>query len=366
MRIKRYGYFVLGFAFLFGIITVFSQSNGFSTDTSILTMELSIKEGYKANPNFTLNASYPTVPDQLGIYIMKTPNVSTESAKKLAESILRPNVVEDGSTYSLAAPESYVSVDKESGAETVILDVPGLSGPVESRKAGMPSEDKIKQNADAFAAENNLLPEGYEYSGISYLTRQEIREGGELGAVEPITASVKYGRTLQGLNIVGPGSSICVLLRLDGTPLGYIKISREIGAETARSSVRAPGQQETMADEEPTYELMTPEEAFQKLQERGLTSEIANVETATVDNMYLAYYESEPGKKQVETEPIYVFEGIATGPGGSVPYTEFMYALKERNARSPSQIEPVGAGMERGIDESQAPKGEKDPELMQR
>lgn len=368
MKINKYTYLVLGFAALFGIFIFSSQVSGFSADTNVLNMEIPMKEGYNANPTFTLTTDYPTVPDQLGIYSMETPAVNAESTKKLAESKLKkkasaPNVVEDETSYSVVTSESYVSVDKKSGAETVILDVPGLSA---SRKNGLPSEDKLKQNADAYVTENNLLPEGYEYSGTSYITRQEVSEEGALGAVEQITGIVSYGRTLEGLKIVGPGSSICVLEGEDGAILGYTKVSRIIGTKMAKSSVKAPEKLKTMADKRATFELFTPEEAFKMLQERGMTSEIANVDTATVDKMYLAYYESEPNKKQVVAEPIYVFEGIATGPGGSVPYTEYMYALKDKNAKAPSQISDKQAekGKERKTDEPPAPKGEKDPELI--
>jgi hypothetical protein len=269
-------------------------------------------------------------------------------------------VVDLGDAFSLATAESYVSVDKTSAAETVILNVPSLAA---SRKAALPSEDVLKQKANAYAAENNLLPEGYQYSGMSYLTRQEIGQGGVQGPVEQITGIAKYSRTIDGLAVEGPGSTICVLLGEGGQPLGYTKVSRNIGAKIAVSSVKAPGLLKTMAAEEKTFDLLSPEEAFQMLQERGMTTEIADVNTATVDKMYLAYYEAEPDKKQEETEPVYVFEGTATGPGGSVQYKEFMYALRMKNAKAPFEMPSPTKAKERKADEPMT-AGTKDPELL--
>jgi len=414
MKIGKYSYLVLGLATLLGLFAVATQNFGFCTDASILTMELSQKEGANAKPTFTLQTSLPTVPEKLWIYSMSVPTVSIESTKKLAESRLKvaptklaeistptlakintpsgisssrlktqaapeskleatpvarldttklqtlDQVVDLGTTISLATAESYVSVDKTSAAETVILNVPSLAA---SRKAALPSEDVLKQKADAYAAANNLLPEGYQYSGMSYLTRQEIGQGGVQGPVEQITGIAKYSRTIDGLVVEGPGSTICVMLGEGGQPLGYTKVSRNIGAKIAESSVKAPGLLKTMATEEKTFELLTPEEAFQMLQERGMTTEIADVNTATVDKMYLAYYEAEPDKKQVETEPVYVFEGTATGPGGSVQYKEFMYALRIKNAKAPFEMSSPAKAKERKADEPMT-AGTKDPELL--
>jgi hypothetical protein len=370
MKTSKYVYLVLGFAAFLGVIAVANQIDGFCTDTSILTMEIPHMEGYKSHPNFTLQTSFPTVPDELGIYSMTIPLMSVESTKKLAELKLKAahtkkavNVKDEGTAYSVATAETYVSVDKASAAETVLLDVPNLTAP---RKAGLPSQEIIKQKAGAYVQEYNLLPEGYQYSGLSYITIEELGEQGPVGTSKDITSIIKYSRKIQGLDVEGPGSSINVMQGEGGAPLGYIKVSRTIGSKIAKSSAKAPGLLKTMAATEKTFELLTPEEAFEKLQERGLTSEIANVDTATVDNMYLAYWESETGKKQVETEPIYVFKGTATGPGGSAQYTEFMYALKEKMAKSPSQVNEKQAakGKDRKANEPPLAKGEKDSELM--
>lgn len=269
-------------------------------------------------------------------------------------------VVDVGTAFSLATAESYVSVDKKSAAQTVILNVPSLTA---SRKAALPSANILKQKADAYAVENNLLPEGYQFSGMTYLTRQEIGEGGLKGPEERITGIAKYSRTIEGLPVEGPGSTICVMLGENGEPLGYTKVSRNIGAKIAESSLKAPGLLKTMAAEDKTYELLSPEEAFNMLQDRGMTTEIADVNTATVDKMYLAYYEAEPDKKQDETEPVYVFEGTATGPGGSVQYKEYMYALKLKNGKAPFEMPSPTKAKERKADEPMT-AGTKDPELL--
>jgi len=399
----------MGLAILLGVFAVVTQNSGFFTDTSILTMELPAKEGFGTTPTFSLQTSLPTVPDKLGIYSMSVPTVNIEAAKKLAETKLKiaptkladvsvptgiaakrlvtqqaptarvletpiakldtakldtsklqalDQVVDMGSILSFSTAESYVSLDKKSAAETVILNVPGLTA---SRKAALPSANVLKQKADAFAAENNLLPDGYQYSGMSYITRQQVGESGVQGPEERITGIAKYTRTIDGLAVEGPGSTICVMLGEGGDALGYTKVSRNIGAKIADSSLTAPGMLKTMAANEKTYELLSPEDAFKRLQERGMTTEIADVQTATIDKMYLAYYEAEPDKEQDETEPVYVFEGTATGPEGSVEYKEYMYALKIRDAKAPFEMPSPTKAAERKAGEMGI-EGQKDPE----
>jgi hypothetical protein len=407
MKISRYAYLVLGLAALLGVFAAINQNSGFCTDTSILTMELPVKEGFGTMPTFTLQASLPTVPDKLGIYSMSIPGVTAESTQNLATSrwklsrealanIQVPStatarlkiqaapmttmpgaarttaasldtaklqalnqVVDVGTAFSLATADSYVSVDKKSAAETVMLNVPSLTA---DRKAPLPPQSVLKQKADAYATENNLLPPGYKYAGTSYITKHTLNAEGKVEKVEQITAITKYTRDIDGLPVEGAGSTICVIEGEDGNPLGYTKVSRNIGAKIADSSITAPGVLKTMAANEKTYELMSPEDALKKLQERGMTTEIADVETATVDKMYLAYYEAEPDKQQDETEPVYVFEGTATGPGGSVEYKEYMYALKIKNAEAPFQMASPTKAAERTAGEK-GTEGEKDPEV---
>jgi len=405
MKISRYAYLVLGFAALLGVFAAINQNSGFCTDTSILTMELPVKEGFGTNPTFALQASLPTVPDKLAIYSMSAPGVTAESAKNLATARLKisrdaiskiqvpstalgrlkvqaapmtmtgaakttaagldtaklqalDQVVDVGTAFSLATADSYVSVNKKSAAETVMLNVPSLTA---DRKAPLPSESVLKQKADAYAAENDLLPPGYKYAGTSYITKHTLNAEGQVEKVEKVTAIAKYTRDIDGLPVEGAGSTICVIEGDEGNPLGYTKVSRNIGAKIADSSVTAPGRLRTMAASEKTYELMSPEDAYKKLQERGMTSEIADVETATVDKMYLAYYEAEPDKQQDETEPVYVFEGTATGPSGSTEYKEYMYALKIKNAEAPFQMPSPTKATERKAGEKGV-EGQKDPE----
>jgi hypothetical protein len=400
MKISRYAYLVIGLAALLGVFAVANQNSGFSTDTSILTMELPQKEGLNAKPTFTLNTALPTVPDKVGIYGMSSEAVTADSTKNLAAAKLKvskeaitkvqvpsatvaskellikaaPVTMEAakttaasldltklqakdvGTAFAIATAESYVSMSKESAAETVMLNVPGLTA---DRKAALPSESALKQKADEYAAANNLLPSGYNYEGTGYIEKVTLNAQGGIEKVEQVTGIVKYTRNIGGLPVEGPGSTISVTLGEGGEALGYTKISRNIGTKLADSSVTAPGLLKTMATGEKTYELMTPEDAYKKLQENGLTTEIANVDTATVDKMYLAYFEGDPTKKQTETEPVYVFEGTATGPGGSTQYKETIYALKAKNAKAPFEMASPTKAAERKAGEkgAEAKKG---------
>lgn len=437
---NKYVYLIFGMVALIGAYAYFSQGedSGFCTDTSILTMELPVKEGgYSANPTFTLETQLPTIPDTVGIYKLASPIVTQEYTRSLADiridkvlasplidivmrpslqvvtpiiavskynqlgkvgilpsgserlavqaapelaaapltqaakvsgSALMQNSIQDiGSAFTLTTETSYLAVDKVSGAESVMFD---KAASLTERKAALPSEDVLKQNADTFVTQANLLPDGYQYSGMSYLMRQMLSQNGPQGGIDKVLGIAKYSRTIDGIPVEGAGSTVYVMLGDEGKVLGYNKVSRNIGDKIAVSSQTllktqaanpltlnvvdnkmATELQQTLPlarvdrfvavdlVQANPYELLSPEEAFTLLQQRGLTTEISNVDTATVTDMHLAYYEAEGNKEQTVTEPIYVFSGVANGPGGATEYREIMSALKAKAGRSPFQVD---------------------------
>ena len=411
------GIFIVLGAYVYALQTPDSE---FCTDTSILTMKLPVKEGIDAKPTFSMKTSLPTVPDAMGIYTLSKPTVTADSVKQKANLVLSKqtvnpsliknvaltqvqtkaftpvqklsptalkastspdtqvaatnpaakvnlNMVNDlGSTFTFETETAYLAVDKSSGAESVSLDT---QASLSERKTALPDESVLKQNADTFVSQNNILPEGYQYAGMTYLNRQKLGQNGPEGAVEKVLGVAKYTRTIQGIPVEGAGSTVCVMLGDEGKVQGYNIVSRTLGQQIAVASPTAlsaglstagikrrlekvnattavanPVLQTgintvqinpNVAASQKPYQLLSPEEAFAKLQERGLTTEIADVSTATVTDMYLAYYESEGNQEQTETEPIYVFKGVATGPGGTTEYKEIMYALASKAGKAP-------------------------------
>ena len=276
-----------------------------------------------------------------------------------------------GSAYTLTTDTSYLAVDKVSGAESVLFD---KRASLTERKESLPSEDILKQNADAFVSQTNLLPAGYKFTGMSYLMRQMLSQKGPEGAVEKVMGVAKYSRTIDGIPVEGAGSTIYVMLGEEGKVIGYNKVSRNLGERIAVSSqallktqavdtqaVRTVNSSMTAKltpsrlistvrlAQTNTYELLSPEEAFSLLKQRGLTTEISNMDTATITDMHLAYYEAEGNKQQNDTEPIYVFSGIASGPGGSTEYKEIMSALKVKAGKSPFQMDSILQNLARGL-----------------
>ncbi|MCX6669975.1 MAG: hypothetical protein NTV25_09285 [Methanothrix sp.] len=283
------------------------------------------------------------------------------------------NTVQDiGSAYTLTTDTSYLAVDKVSGAESVLFD---KLASLTERKAALPSEDILKQNADAFVSQTDLLPAGYQFTGMSYLMRQMLGQNGPEGATEKVMGVAKYSRTIEGIPVEGAGSTIYVMLGDEGKVLGYNKVSRDLGEKIAVSSQALLKTQAAVTQPSRTvnnqlsssplakidersavslvqtnpYELLSPEEAFNLLKQRGLTTEISNVDTATVTDMHLAYYEAEGNKQQTDIEPIYVFSGVANGPGGSTEYKEIMSALKVKAGRSPFQMDSIPQNLVRDL-----------------
>jgi hypothetical protein len=329
MKISGYTYLLVGLSLLIvacGLIP--NQEPGFCTDSSILTMTLPEKEGFDTTPEFVLEARLPDVPETLGIYAVETPDVTRAYAADVAKSKGAEGDVQDqGSTFVVLNEEQYVSVEKASGAETFLLDYTNAF--VDPERA-LPNADVLRRNADAYASQNSLLPDGYRYAGMSFLTRQQLSERGPTGQAQNVMGIAKYSRTLEDLPVEGAGSTVTVLLGDGGQVQGYTKVSRNIGERMAVAST-TPGR----ADR--TYELLVPSDAFNLLREKGLTTEIADVDKAVVTDVHLAYYETSGDERQDMTEPIYVFRGYATGPDGQVEFQEYMYALKTKAGSTPFQ-----------------------------
>lgn len=353
MKISGYTYLLVGLFLVIGAFAVIpNQDPGFCTDSSILTMTLSEKEGFDTTPSFALEAKLPEVPETLGIYALKSPDVTRAYAVEVAGAKGAKGEVQDrGSNYVILNEEQYVSVEKASGAETLFLDYKNAFGDPEK---GLPNADALKRNADAYANLNRLLPDGYQYAGMSFLTRQQLSERGPTGRAENVMGIAKYSRTLEDLPVEGAGSTVTVLLGDGGKVQGYTKVSRNIGERMALAST-TPGR----ADR--TYELLVPNDAFNMLREKGLTTEIADVDKAVVTDVHLAYYETSGDERQDMTEPIYVFSGYATGPDGQVEFQEYMYALKTKAGSTPFQQPDRSKAVDRGSVQEPS-RGTKDAE----
>ncbi len=353
MKISGYTYLLVGLFLVIGACALIpNQDPGFCTDSSILTMTLPQEEGFDTTPEFVLEAKLPEVPDALGIYALKSPDVTRAYAVEVAGSKGAKGEVQDqGSNFVILSQDQYVSVEKASGAETLFLDYKNAFADPEK---GLPDANVLKRTADAYASQNRLLPEGYQYAGMSFLTRQQLSERGPTGRAENMMGIAKYSRTLEGLPVEGAGSTVTVLLGDGGTAQGYTKVSRNIGERMAVAST-TPGR----ADR--TYELLVPSDAFNLLRERGLTTEIADVEKAVVTDVHLAYYETSGDERQDVTEPIYVFMGYATGPDGEVEFQEYMYALKTKAGSTPFAQPDRSKAVDRGSVQEPG-KGTKDAE----
>ncbi len=353
MKISGYTYLLAGLSLVIVACALIpSQEPGFCTDSSILTMTLPEKEGFDTTPEFVLEARLPEVPDALGIYALKSPDVTRAYAVEVTGSKGAKGEVQDqGANFVILSEDQYVSVEKASGAETLLLDYKNAFADPEK---GLPDANVLKRTADAYASQNRLLPDGYQYAGMSFLTRQQLSERGPTGRAENVMGIAKYSRTLEGLPVEGAGSTVTVLLGDGGQAQGYTKVSRNIGERMAVAST-TPGSAAR------TYELLLPSDAFNMLREKGLTTEIADVDKAVVTDVHLAYYETSGDERQDVTEPIYVFSGYATGPDGQVEFQEYMYALKTKAASTPFAQPDRSKAVDRGSVQEPG-KGTKDAE----
>jgi|GEM_PF-3407353 len=361
MKIKKI-YLLLCMAILAvtcAISAVASLESGFCTDVSLLTMQLPEKEGLNARPSFELQAQIPKLPDSIGIYSMTSPTVNQDYVLRLAGSRLKggeqSRAVDQGDILAVQTATDYLSVEKASAAETLIFNYPSVFSDL---KGDLPQEDALKRNADAYLSSGGILPQGYQYKGTAYLTRQQVGKSGLEGVPMAMMGVASYSRTAEGLPVEGAGSSVQVLLGDGGTVLGHTKVSRNLG-ERIGTATTSP---QTSATGLRTFELLTPEDALKLLQQRGLSTEIADIDRAVITQFYLAYYEAEGSVKQDTMEPIYVFKGTASGKGGTTEFTEYMYALKAKAGSAPFEKQVRAPAVSRAAGEVSAAKGTKDAE----
>lgn len=188
----------------------------------------------KAGTNIVLKigTQEPKVPATVAVYRVKPLHLTEEVVLGLARKMGMPTegeIREEGGLVVYRAGDFSLEVYKASGAfwfmDTTRLLMPDELG------APIFSEAEARQICESYLIKFGLMPaEGAVFEGVHQVRDAAVGEGGNATHERVVETAVVFRRTVGGIPVVGPGSSIFVYLDNDGQVSGVYKNWREIEA----------------------------------------------------------------------------------------------------------------------------------------
>ncbi|HJH26025.1 MAG TPA: hypothetical protein C5S37_04445 [Methanophagales archaeon] len=158
----------------------------------------------------------------------------------------------------------------------------------------LPEKEDAKDIATAYLTEKGLLPEDAQVKMVvsDQLSRKNTSTG-EIVENSDTNLQVIFGRELDGVPVIGPGSKLKVYIGDGGEVIGVHKVWRKLEASG-------------------TTMIKSSNSAFEELKQGKGPSLPPGYDNVTIDKVYFAYYEEGPGEERDYLEPIWVFEGQAS------------------------------------------------------
>ena len=158
----------------------------------------------------------------------------------------------------------------------------------------LPEKDDAKDIATDYLTEKGLLPEDAQVKMVvsDQLSRKNTSTG-EIVENSDTNLQVIFGRELDGVPVIGPGSKLKVYIGDGGEVIGVHKVWRKLEASG-------------------TTMIKSSNSAFEALKQGEGVSLPPGYDNVTINKVYFAYYEEGPGEERDYLEPIWVFEGQAS------------------------------------------------------
>lgn len=248
-----------------------------------------------ANLKISLNTDLPALVEIVRYEVVQK-KIDDKTAKALAEQFgMSENIVPpEGDEYLKAADDSkklklriypegsitYHDFSKLWTLPKTALNLPG-------------KEDAIDIATD-YLTKKGLLPEDAHVKTVvsDQLSRKDTSTGEIIEKIDT-NLQVIFGRELNGVPVIGPGSKLKVYIGDGGEAIGVHKVWRKLEASG-------------------TTEIKSSKSAFEGLKQGNWGSLPPGYDTVTINKVYLAYYEEGPGVEQDYLEPVWVFEGHAS------------------------------------------------------
>ena len=158
----------------------------------------------------------------------------------------------------------------------------------------LPEKEDAKDIATNYLTEKGLLPEDAQVKMVvsDQLSRKNTSTG-EIVENSDTNLQVIFGRELDGVPVIGPGSKLKVYIGDGGEVIGVHKVWRKLEASG-------------------TTMIKSSNSAFEALKQGEGVSLPPGYDNVTINKVYFAYYEEGPGEERDYLEPIWVFEGQAS------------------------------------------------------
>jgi len=274
-------------------------------------------KGFHSTPLYVLNTTLPSAPDKLMVYISKRPEVEREEVALLAKRLgLTGNVSEVSDEFILTDGQYHFEVNKKSGRVAYTDASRWMIGNDKDKPSNLPSDDEAIDIARKFLIDKGLMPDDAVLCRVSHPRIVAINKTGDVIGVGFEDVKVSFTREVNGLPVVGAGSKIDVEVGGGGDVISVYKVWREY----------VPYKE---------FSIITPEEAFEKLKKVGIFTGIKDVETASIDKVYLGYYTKSASEEQTYLQPVYVFVGEAKGDNETRKFVQYIPAAPELGMELP-------------------------------
>ncbi len=243
---------------------------------------------------FEMVGSMPEPPEAMTVYKVLPPKVSEGAVKRwMAAFGVDGEVVDLKRQFVVKEDKKVLEVFKQPGTGYVrFSDNAKLA--VEEAAANLPSESEATEKAEAFLAENGLLPENASFAGIGYYEFKLADQKGTVTREGRSGISVAFAFELGELPVLGPGAKASVAFGSNGEIIGAARIWREVAA-----------------DKDVT--IISPKDALEGFKAGWPPEEVdgtpAIKTVVTITEVVMAYWAGPGSLPQEWIEPVYVFRG---------------------------------------------------------
>jgi len=281
--------------------------------SEIVSPSIDNMKGFLSTPSYVLNTTLPSGPDKLMVYKSTRPDISVEreEVSSLAKRLgLTGDVSEVSGEFIRTDGQYHLEVNKNSGRVAYTDTSRWMTGNDKDKPLNLPSDDEATDMARKFLIGNGLMPDDAVLCKVDHPRVVAIDKTGDVIDVGFEDVRVSFTREVDGLPVVGAGSKIDVEVGGGGDVISMYKVWREY-----------------MPYKE--FSIITPDEAFEKLKEVGIFTGIKDVETASIDMVYLGYYAKSASEVQTYLQPVYIFEGEAKGDNETSEFVQYIPATSE-------------------------------------
>ncbi|MDD3621302.1 MAG: hypothetical protein PHQ81_02725 [Methanofollis sp.] len=268
----------------------------------------SVKSTNNANLTYVVSAPIPSTPEQVTLYKVVKPTVTSELVSSIAGAMdLKGKVRVAYDEMFLSDGPYSLEVNTRSG-RIALIDIPRWAIPNDKDlPENLPSDEEAVEIATKYLKEKDLMPHDAVLLDVQHPQAITTKEGKVIDiGYEAI--QVSYGRTIGGLPVIG--SELMVEIGGGGDILNVYKLWRDY----------TPGEE---------CSIITPEAALEEMKSVGIFADTKSRQTVEITEIELGYYEAQAMEDPAYFVPIYIFKGSIMDEKTKTPFVNFVPASPE-------------------------------------